>query len=79
MDFKIDITNWNLSGKPNDGDICFVVFGNEEDEYSLFIGGYNERNQHFYADMGLSGMVLDLHDVVAWKKCKDVKIIKIKK
>ena len=39
---------------------------NAKDEYEWTIGGYNEAEKYFYANLGLGGMIVDTDEVVAW-------------
>lgn len=53
-------------GLPKDGTWCFLVWKSAKDEYEWTIGGYNETEKYFYANLGLGGMIVDTDEVVAW-------------
>ena len=69
MNFNLSVQKWHLvSGKglPKDGTWCFLVWKSAKDEYERTIGGYNEAEKYFYANLGLGGMIVDADEVVAW-------------
>ena len=46
--------------------MVFLVWKSAKDEYEWTIGGYNETEKYFYANLGLGGMIVDTDEVVAW-------------
>ena len=54
MNFNLSVQKWHLvSGKglPKDGTWCFLVWKSAKDEYEWTIGGYNEAEKYFYANL----------------------------
>ena len=45
--------------------MVFSGMENAKDEYEWTIGGYNEAEKYFYANLGLGGMIVDTDEVVA--------------
>lgn len=75
-DFTLSIDNWNITesvGLPEDGAVCFIVFGNTSNGYSWSVGGYSISQKSFYCNLGLGGMVVPEKDVVAWKQWEEVR------
>ena len=82
MNFNLSVQKWHLvseKGLPKDGTWCFLVWKSAKDgtwcflvwksakdEYEWTIGGYNEAEKYFYANLGLGGMSVDVDEVVAW-------------
>ena len=46
--------------------MVFSGMENAKDEYEWTVGGYNEAEKYFYANLGLGGMIVDADEVVAW-------------
>ena len=64
MNFNLSVQKWHLvseKGLPKDG-----TWKSAKDEYEWTIGGYNETEKYFYANLGLGGMIVDTDEVVAW-------------
>ena len=43
-----------------------MVWKSAKDEYEWTIGGYNDAEKYFYANLGSGGMIVDTDEVVAW-------------
>ena len=69
MNFNLSVQKWHLvseKGLPKDGTWCFLVWKSAKDEYEWTIGGYNDAEKYFYANLGSGGMIVDTDEVVAW-------------
>ena len=63
MNFNLSVQKWHLvseKGLPKDGTWCFLVWKSAKDEYEWTVGGYNEAEKYFYANLGLGGIQMKL-------------------
>lgn len=61
----------NEVGLPDDGTICFVLFGEDLENLSWTISLYDKSNHNFYVNYGYGGMVLEEEHAYAWCEVTD--------